>query len=412
MANPKHLEILREGVAAWNQWLASYTGLEVNLESAELNGAELSGIDFHLTFLNKIRLRESHLGGANLKGAMLFHADLYKADLRAADLSEASLCYGHLDGANFSGADLREANLSDAFVREVDLRKANLTGAFLFRTLLAKADLRGANLSGAHLDGANLSDANLSGTCLSRARLNRANFTGTDLSDADLTDADLSGATLVGTRLARSNLTNCNVYGVSAWNVELIDAIQTNLVITPKDEPTITVDNLEVAQFVYLLLNNTKIREVIDTVAKRAVLILGRFTLERKAILDSIKVELRARGYLPILFDFDKPSSQDLSETVSTLAHISRFIVVDLTDPSSTPYEVGMIASNHIKPIQALFQPSAAAKSAFAMFPDLVRRYHWVLPPYAYQDREQLLASLHTNVIEPAEQKIKELQKP
>jgi hypothetical protein len=35
------------------------------------------------------------------------------------------------------------------------------------------------------------------------------------------------------------------------------------LVITPKDEPEITVDNIEIAQFVYLLLHNQKIRDVI-----------------------------------------------------------------------------------------------------------------------------------------------------
>ena len=35
-------------------------------------------------------------------------------------------------------------------------------------------------------------------------------------------------------------------------------AKQQNLVITPEDVPAITVDNIEVAQFVYLLLHNEK----------------------------------------------------------------------------------------------------------------------------------------------------------
>jgi len=35
-----------------------------------------------------------------------------------------------------------------------------------------------------------------------------------------------------------------------------------NLVITPEDEPEITVDNIEVAQFIYALLHNQKIRDV------------------------------------------------------------------------------------------------------------------------------------------------------
>jgi hypothetical protein len=43
------------------------------------------------------------------------------------------------------------------------------------------------------------------------------------------------------------------------------------LVITPQNEPEITVDNIEVAQFVYLLLHNEKIRDVIDTIGKKGV---------------------------------------------------------------------------------------------------------------------------------------------
>jgi len=39
----------------------------------------------------------------------------------------------------------------------------------------------------------------------------------------------------------------------------------------------------------------------------------------------AIREELRRRDYIPILFDFDKPHSRDLTETISTLAHLSRF---------------------------------------------------------------------------------------
>ena len=120
------------------------------------------------------------------------------------------------------------------------------------------------------------------------------------------------------------NLTGCLVYGVSAWDLNLAGTKQLNLVITERDEPVITVDNLEVAQFIYLLLHNEKIREVIDTITSKAVLILGRFTPDRKVVLDAIRESLRQRNYLPILFDFEKPASRDLTETISTLAHIAR----------------------------------------------------------------------------------------
>ena len=114
-------------------------------------------------------------------------------------------------------------------------------------------------------------------------------------------DTDLTGA----------DLTGCRIYGVSAWGLKLEGTKQQNLVITPADEPEITVDNIEVAQFIYLMLHNQKIRDVIDTITSKAVLILGRFTDERKAVLDALREELRKRNYLPILFDFDKPRSRD-----------------------------------------------------------------------------------------------------
>ena len=73
--------------------------------------------------------------------------------------------------------------------------------------------------------------------------------------------------------------------GRSAWGLILDSTIQTDLVITYQDEPVVTVDNLEIVQFIYLLLRNGKIRDVIDTVGKKAVLILARFTPERKPVI-------------------------------------------------------------------------------------------------------------------------------
>jgi hypothetical protein len=90
--------------------------------------------------------------------------------------------------------------------------------------------------------------------------------------------------------------------------------------MTPKDEPEVAVDNIEVAQFVYLLLHNEKIRDVIDTIGRKGVLLLGRFTEGRIAVLERLRDELRKRGYLPIVFNFDKPETKDFTETLRLLA--------------------------------------------------------------------------------------------
>jgi hypothetical protein len=349
MANKEHVTLLKQGVEAWNAWRRENPDIRPNLIR---------------TPLMRAYLREADLAGAYLGGANLFGADLI--------------------GANLCGADLIGANLTSA----------GLIGANLVR-----ADLHSANLSEVRLDKANLSEANLRG----------ANLTSVDLSEAFLTGANLRYAALVETDFTNADLTGCYVYGISAWGLKLGGATQRNLVVTREDEPKITVDNIEVAQFVYLLLNNQKIRDVIDTITSKVVLILGRFTKERKQVLDALRDELRRseRNYVPILFDFEKPTSQSVTATILTLARLARFIIADLTDPSSIPYELGRIVPDTKVPVQPLL---LSAKREFSMFSNLQEDYHWVLPIHHYDSLEQLLVDLNERVIGPAERKVLELR--
>jgi hypothetical protein len=61
---------------------------------------------------------------------------------------------------------------------------------------------------------------------------------------------------------------------------------------------------------------------------------------KRKPILNLLREHLRRRDILPILFDFEKPASRDLLETVSMLAHMSKLVLGDLTDASFVKLEV------------------------------------------------------------------------
>jgi hypothetical protein len=210
---------------------------------------------------------------------------------------------------------------------------------------------------------------------------------------------------LVETILEGTDVSNSVIYGISAWDLKTNeDTTQLNLVITQPNEPAITVDNLEVAQFVYLLLNNRKIRSFIDTITSKVVLILGRFTGERKAVLDAIRDELRKQDYLPVLFDFDKPASRDLTETISTLAHMARFIIADITDAKSIPQELQVIVPNLPSvPVQPLLLGSSTEYGMFEHF----KRYHWVLPICQYNDPDELIQSIQVRVIAPAEKMVK-----
>ena len=111
---------------------------------------------------------------------------------------------------------------------------------------------------------------------------------------------------------------------------------------------------------------------------------------------------------MPILFDFDKPASKDLTGTVTTLANMARFIIADGTDPKSLPHELATILTTTIVPVKPILLNS---EREYAMFIDLQRRYDWVLPTHRYDCQKQLIADLAQYVIRPAAEKAKELRK-
>jgi uncharacterized protein YjbI with pentapeptide repeats len=368
MADQSQLAILQQSVTAWNTWRARNPSIII---------PDLSGVNLY----------EANLYGANLSRANLYRANLSGAYLVDANLSgDTNLSHANLSGANLSGAYLPWAYLFKADLMSADLSYANLGEANLSRVDLSYANLGEANLSRVDLLGANLSEANLS--------------------EANLSEADLSRSTLVKTNLTGTTLTGCRIYGISAWSLELEGAKQQNLNVSDYGEPAIMVDNLEVAQFIYLLLNNERIRQVIDTITSKVVLILGRFTSERKDVLDAIRESLRQHDYLPVLFDFDRPSSRDLTETISTLAHMARFIIADITEAKSIPQELQAIVPNLPSvPVQPLLLNSDREYGMFEHF----GRYPWVLDTYYYDNLNEVLVSVEDKVISPAETKAREL---
>jgi hypothetical protein len=168
-------------------------------------------------------------------------------------------------------------------------------------------------------------------------------------------------------------------------------------------ESSVTVDDIEVAQFVYLLLHNEKINGIIDTVGKKAVLILGRFTSERKAVLDAIRRRLRDLDYVPMVFDFERPTERDFTETIKTLAGMSLFIIADVTNPKSSPLELQAIVPDYMVPLVPIQQDD---EKPFSMLADLQNKYGgesgWVLDLLKYDTVDNLLGAMESAVIKPA----------
>ena len=311
------------------------------------------------------------LSGALLSGANLSGAKLFRANLRAADLSGANLHEADLRMADLTRADLSEANLSEANLSLADLCLSKLRDACLVRAILRQADLRGADLSGA------------------------------DLCESQLNSTDFRGATLTGSY----------VYGASVWDIKVDNRTkQQNLIITEVDESDITVDNIQVAQFIYLLLNNQEIRNVIDTITSKAVLILGRFSEERKPVLDALRHELRKpeHNYIPIMFDFPPSANQTTIETIKTLANMCRFVVADLTDARSVLMELGIIVPT--LPSVAVRLLIKKSEHEYGML-DFIRKFASVVKDtFQYENEQEVITSIKENIIVPAEAKVRELR--
>jgi hypothetical protein len=311
-----------------------------------------------------------------------------------------------LSEANLVGANLSRANLS-----RTNLRGAKLRGANLSRATLNGATISLANLSGANLRGANLREARIRGANFRGANLSNAHLRGANLRGADFSGADLSRAILVETKLIDATLTDCRIYGTSAWGVKLSEGTkQQNLIITPRGEPQLTTDDLEVAQFIYLLLHNKKLQRVIDTVTSKVVLILGRFSLpERKLILDALRDELRkpGRNYVPVVFDFEKPRNQTTINTVTLLARMARFVIADISDAKSVLQELQAIVPGSPK---LAVQPIIIAEQEEPGMFDSFEAYPWFLKVNRYDTPTQLLDHLDDRVIGPIEAEVAKLR--
>jgi uncharacterized protein YjbI with pentapeptide repeats len=321
----------------------------------------------------------------------------YRLPISRPDLSEISLRGKDLSSANFEGCILRGADLRGTSLAGADFSYADLTGA----------DLRGASLIGSH--GSN--------TTFHQAILLNADCRDTRFHNCDFEHACLNGADLRGARISDSL-----VYGIAAWGINSEKSEQGNLHITEFglgdagiiNSPmyqlpvnTATVDSIDLAVLLHLLTNYSNPASILNLLSTRIVLVLGRFTEERKRFLDKIRDTLRGTRYCPVMFDFVKPGNRTFTETVSTLAHLARFIIADISDAKIVIQELHRIVPmNPSVPVQ----PICYAGSDINVIIEDLRFYPWFLDVVRYSDSQVSIGSFEELVISKVELFIKERQ--
>ena len=442
MSNEEHLAILDRGIGSWNKWREQHPAIRpdltgailrkgnlrlFNLAGVDLAGANLSGADLTGSNLTRTILTDTNLGASILDLADLTGADLRRADLRGSSggrlFSQANLLGANLENVKLSsakldGADLRETNLGGAILGGADLSAANLGGAdlrsaYLSQATFADADLSRANLSNAIAPDARFERARLFKTKFKQANLSGDSFVGADLVQVDLTQADLSRANLSHARIAESDLTqarlvDCIVTGIQVAHLSLDGAKQSNLILAFGNTHPVLLDELEMAQFISIMLESEAIRKTVGSPLSKLVLILGCFAGERKIILDAMRGELKSAGYQVAAIDFSNATLRQDNRILSSLAGLARFVIAEITEPRGVLQAlVSIVESSPPVPIQIVHEQGAKP----GRLNEGLKRYDWVFAPRSYKDGGELVKLLRQDLIGVSEAKAKELSK-
>jgi hypothetical protein len=154
------------------------------------------------------------------------------------------------------------------------------------------------------------------------------------------------------------------------------------------------------------MLDHQHIREVVHALTSRFVLIMGCFSVEREVLLDALREELRRLEYAPVVMNFEAPVSGDMTEMISTLARIARFLIVDLTDVSNLPHEVASIVPSLSS---VTVQPLMEEGGSGPIWLQEWRQAPRILDLYCYPDLDELVARAKDCVIDPAELRVSAL---
>jgi TIR domain/Pentapeptide repeats (8 copies) len=103
MANPEHLEILKQGVGVWNQWRFADHHVFPDLSNSDLKrkdlshhnlvGADMSGANLGSADLSNSDCTNANFNNATLKKAILWNVKFHETTFMYTDFTEAHIAY-------------------------------------------------------------------------------------------------------------------------------------------------------------------------------------------------------------------------------------------------------------------------------------------------------------------------------
>ncbi len=346
------------GYVKWSKWRKNNQVISPNLENANLNRIELLKYDFN---------------NANFKGAQLKESKIFDCEFMSANLENVNLEKSYCAFSNFTNATLNKVNFNYAQLINLTMINCNCINSKFLNVSMMQNLAAGSNFSFSDFTG---------------SKIVMTNLIDCNLQETKFINCYLNGSNLSRSNLNKSIIKNTTIYSVCAWDISTEESLQENLTITNHyNDMDITVDDLEIANFIYLISNNNKVANAIDNISTKVVLILGRFTPERLEILKHIKLVLKKKNYVPILFDFEKPGKKDLTETIGLIGRMSKFVVADLTDAKSIPQELSELIPNN--PSLTIYPIISKDNREYSMF-EHWKKYPWVKEIYKYKNKTEL----------------------
>lgn len=206
MANIEHKNTLKKGSSIWNLWRNNNPQIS----------PDLSDINFITEFPNT---------NENYNLPKFINYNFKNSNFRKVSLRNITFINCNFDDSYLHFSDLVDAYFESCSFNNVGMRVCKIGAATFSNCIFNNSDL-------------------------SYSSAVEANFTGSTFNNSKLEQMSL-----INCNFSESILTKCRIYGISSWDLITTNSKHSDLVITKEDQPTITVDKLELAQFIYMIIN-------------------------------------------------------------------------------------------------------------------------------------------------------------
>lgn len=280
----------------------------------------------------------------------------------------------------------------------LDFSGMNLSGLSIHSAFAEGLHLQNSVFTDSSFEEGDFSRANFSGAVFRNTKFNKTILTGANFDGAKFINCNLNRVNLVGASFRVEEITETVVYGIAAWDLQTSDDMnQARLVIektydlysdiVANGRIPLMADNIELAQFIYYLSNHRKMRDVLNIFNAKGILLLGQFKDGGIDRLYRLHDWLKERKLMPMIFDFQRPDNMDLTETVVTMAGLSKLIIADV-EGDSVPQELHAALSSFQKPVIAY-----SRTGPYSMYKDLKRKNPYAFD-FEYGSEEDLFAKM------------------